>query len=122
MPLIRHAAWVRSLRGYRATTRVGMADRRQLSAPVDVVSPEELAEKFGLVFVDDEDDLGPLKVAAVRASFGIAGLIRYRDAPFEGTTVYVDSASVLDSTREAVVSEFGLASSDIGWAATPPSG
>jgi hypothetical protein len=87
-----------------------------------LLSPDELAEKHGLVFGDDEDDLGPLKLAVVKGSFGIAGLIRYRDAPFEGTTVYVESASVLDSTREAVVSEFGLASSDIGWAATPPSG
>jgi hypothetical protein len=81
-------------------------------------NPEELSEKFGLVFVDCEDDLGPLKLAVVRASFGIAGLIKYRDAPFEGTTVYVDEAADLDSTRDAVMSEFGLTSSRIDWITT----
>ncbi|MGW6933316.1 hypothetical protein ACWGE0_24890 [Lentzea sp. NPDC054927] len=78
-------------------------------------SPEELSKKFGLVFVDQMDGLGPLKLAVVKASFGIAGLIRYTDATFEGTTVYVDSAADLDSTRDAVVSEFGLVSSEISW-------
>lgn len=85
---------------------------------VMLFSPEELSEKFGLVFVDDEDGLGPLKLAVVRASFGIAGLIRYTDAPFEGTTVYVDEAADLDSTLDAVVSEFGLTSSHIDWITT----
>jgi hypothetical protein len=33
-------------------------------------SPEELSEKFGLVFADDEDGLGPLKLAAV-SEFGL---------------------------------------------------
>ncbi|MEV6241614.1 hypothetical protein [Lentzea sp. NPDC051838] len=84
---------------------------------VMLFSPEELAEKFGLVFDDDEDDLGPLKLAVVRASFGVAGLIRYVDAPFDGTTVYVDRDADLESTHRAVVSELGLESSDISWAA-----
>lgn len=79
---------------------------------------EQLAEKFGLVFAADEDGLGPLQLAVVRASFGIAGLIKYTDAPFEGTIVYVDEFADLDSTLDAVVSEFGLTSARIDWVTT----
>lgn len=89
---------------------------------VMLFAPEELAETFGLVFDDDEDDLGPLKLAVVRVSFGVAGLIWRIDAPFEGTIVYVDEAADLESTYRAVVNEFGLTSSDIGWAAEWSSG
>ncbi|GHH62990.1 hypothetical protein [Lentzea cavernae] len=83
---------------------------------VMLFSPEELAERFGLAFVDDADDLGPLKLAVVQGSFGIAGLIRYADSPFAGTTVFVEDAADLELSHRTVVSEFGLTSSDIGWA------
>lgn len=83
------------------------------------LSPEELSERFRLVFTDAVDDLGDLKVAVVRGQgFGIAGLIRYRDAPFEGATVYVDSEADLRSTSEAVLSEFGLTESEVSWITT----
>ena len=83
--------------------------------------PEELAEKFGLVFEDDLDDLSFVKIAVVRGSFGIAGLIARDPAPFEGTIVYVDHDADLDSARAAVMSEFGLTGSDIEWMATDES-
>lgn len=79
-------------------------------------SPEELTEKFGLVFVDDEDDLGPLRLAVVKGPFGTAGLIRHTDAPFAGTVVYVDEDSDFEVAHRTVMSEFGLTNSDLGWA------
>jgi len=79
-------------------------------------SPRELAETFGLVFVRGVDDLGDVEVAAVRGTFGVAGLVRYADAPFEGTTVFVDVAADFEATHRAVVDEFGLTDADLGWA------
>lgn len=83
------------------------------------MSPEELSKKFNLVFADDSDGLGDLKIAVVRGQrFGIAGLIRHQDAPFEGTTVYVDSEADLRSTCSAVLSDFGLEESEVSWITT----
>jgi hypothetical protein len=84
------------------------------------VRPEELAEKFGLVFEDDVDDLSYVKLAVVRGSFGIAGLMARDPAPFEGVLVYVDRDVDLVSVRAAVMSELGLTGSDISWDATDP--
>jgi hypothetical protein len=75
-----------------------------------------LAEKFGLVFTEDHDDLDDLDIAVVQSpAFGTAGLIRYKNAPFDGTVVYVDVDSDLETMRDAVLAEFGLALADIEW-------
>ncbi|MEU0885206.1 hypothetical protein ABZ345_42005 [Lentzea sp. NPDC005914] len=83
------------------------------------MSPDQLSKRFNLVFSDDRDGLGDLKIAVVRSQFfGIAGLIRHQDEPSEGTTVYVNSEADLPTTCRAVLSEFGLAESDVSWITT----
>lgn len=78
--------------------------------------PAELAEKFGLVFVEDHDDFEELDIAVVHsAAFGTVGLIRYKNVQFDGTVVYVDVDSDLETTRDAVLAEFELDLGDVEW-------
>ncbi|SFR27143.1 hypothetical protein SAMN04488564_110345 [Lentzea waywayandensis] len=79
--------------------------------------PQVLTEEFGIVFTEDVDELGPLKLAVLERSFGTMGLVRYVDSSMRGTAVYVDEAADLELAHRAVVSEFGLTGQDISWAA-----
>jgi hypothetical protein len=81
--------------------------------------PGELNSRFGVKFTMGSDDLGQLELAAVRVpALGVVGLIRYEDAKFEGTTVYVDMNVNLRSARDAVLRAFGVDESEVLWVAS----
>ncbi|MET9228152.1 hypothetical protein [Lentzea sp. NPDC003310] len=78
---------------------------------------EELAQRYGFVFTEDVDELGPVRFAVLATSFGQVGLVRYTESrSMRGTAVYVEEAADHELVHRAVVREFGLTGQDISWA------
>lgn len=87
------------------------------------LTPEVLAERLGLSFSVDEDDLGRMRLAAVRVegSGRVFGLVHYEDSPEPGTQVYDYAASgMAEDAIVELLDGLGLDRGDLTWTASSP--
>ncbi len=90
------------------------------SRPVAVLAlePDALAERYGLAFAVDVDDLDRYRLAAVELDDGQqVWLLRHVGDPNPGTVVRVDARADVEAMRHALVRAFGLSPADIIWSA-----
>ncbi len=80
------------------------------------LEPNELANRFGLAFAVEADDLDEYQIAAVKGELGHRlHLVRYRGNPVPGTIVYVDVDLDPESVEREIIATFDLADADISW-------
>lgn len=79
-------------------------------------APEELAQRYGLRFAEDYDDLGWFKLAAIALPDGSqAWLLRHRGNPAPGTVIYVDANADLRRAKTQLKQVLGLTDDDLVW-------
>lgn len=90
-------------------------DRRALLEVA--LDPADLADRYGLSFEEELDDLDRYQRAAVALPDGSqAWLIKYRGEAGTGTTVYVDAAADPGETKRLLLRMLALAEKDLSWA------
>lgn len=81
-------------------------------------APKELAQRYGLSFNEDYDDLGWYTLAAIVLPDGSqAWLLRHRGNPVPGTVVYVDADADLIQATTQLKQVLALTDDDITWVA-----
>lgn len=81
-------------------------------------SPEALAERHGLTFEEDNDDLDWFQLAAMALPDGSrAWLMRHQGNPEPGTIVYVDAGAELATAKAHLTRALGLREEDFSWVA-----
>jgi len=78
--------------------------------------PEELADRYGLTFATEHDDLDEFKLAAIALPDGSqAWLTKYRGEQGPGATVLVDAGADFARAKELLLSTLGLTDADLLW-------
>ncbi|MFL5383540.1 MAG: hypothetical protein ACJ8GN_13565 [Longimicrobiaceae bacterium] len=86
------------------------------AAAVVALSPAALADRYGLRFYEESDNLDFYDAAAVRLDSGRrVGLLRHHGNPSPGTELHVDAGErLLDAIRE-FLDAFDLHANDLTW-------
>ena len=88
--------------------------------PVAVIglTPDVLAERYGIEFVRGADDFDYYQTAVIALPNGpITRLLRYAHDPDPGTAVYADSQLDVEQAQKTVSNLLGLTRSDFTWLA-----
>lgn len=88
--------------------------------------PEELTQRYGLVFEEGIDDLDHYKRAVIDLpGVGQVWFLRYPNLDYPGTPIWVDEESDFDAARQEVLDALELTPAAFNWVnphSLPPDG
>ena len=92
--------------------------RERRSLAILALDPDTIAERYGLVYDEQDDDLGRYRLAAIALADGEqAWLVKHEIDANPGTCVYVDARTDVTAALQRLLEVLAITRAELVWAA-----